>query len=309
MNVFDALLSPMLTDLSGSRRVRFTPTDSLHTRRMSTTMNDMGRRGGSNYWGSGMNPYRRRHGRLRPREIRYAEVGEFIARYPEIRLNWLSRGWQQVLWAPGEECHLCRGHRPSIWGDTNAGRCRQYGECEFRYRAEMYQAQQGLCLWCQDDLEPDLAFTHVDHIIPVSLSGPDEHWNHQLLHALCNSRKRNQVTDAARRLAAEHGIDIKSTEPPPRPVPVLSPPRPFPTEVDHGYGVVVRLEDDPAAPGRLVRWACRCGWHSPGRDLTDRIGRMVAESDALDHRSAQCPENDIEVRYRLRVERGFWGAG
>lgn len=81
-------------------------------------------------------------------------------------------------------------------------------------RTALYEAQGGICPWCEKRLPPDLALTHKDHIIPKARGGPvDAEWNWQLLHKPCNEQKREQLTEQAIALAAEHGITIL---PPPR---------------------------------------------------------------------------------------------
>jgi 5-methylcytosine-specific restriction endonuclease McrA len=77
-----------------------------------------------------------------------------------------------------------------------------------RRRERLATAQGGICPWCDLPLPEDLAGTEVDHIIPRIRGGPDEPWNRQLLHFKCNKTKRFRLTDAARALAAEHGIRL-----------------------------------------------------------------------------------------------------
>jgi hypothetical protein len=48
----------------------------------------------------------------------------------------------------------------------------------------------------------------IDHIIPKSRGGPNVPWNMQLLHAVCNIRKSDKLTQRAVELAAEHGVEL-----------------------------------------------------------------------------------------------------
>lgn len=73
---------------------------------------------------------------------------------------------------------------------------------------KMAAAQGMICPWCGCDLPPGLSGTHVDHIIPVSLGGPDYAWNLQLLHGRCNRAKGTKLIPAAAALAAGHGIKL-----------------------------------------------------------------------------------------------------
>jgi 5-methylcytosine-specific restriction endonuclease McrA len=84
-------------------------------------------------------------------------------------------------------------------------------------------------------LPEDLAEVHEDHIIPRSRGGPaSASWNIQILHALCNERKREHLTPLAIALAAEHGITIP------------------PATVRHGRGPTA-LRHDQMLPAAAVR--------------------------------------------------------
>jgi len=75
-----------------------------------------------------------------------------------------------------------------------------------RRRERLASAQGGICPECTLPLPEDLAATEIDHIIPRVRGGPDLPWNRQLVHFRCNRSKRFKLTDAARALAAGHGI-------------------------------------------------------------------------------------------------------
>jgi 5-methylcytosine-specific restriction endonuclease McrA len=84
-------------------------------------------------------------------------------------------------------------------------------------------------------LPEDLAEVHEDHIIPRSRGSPaSASWNIQILHALCNERKREHLTPLAIALAAEHGITIP------------------PATVRHGRGPTA-LRHDQMLPAAAVR--------------------------------------------------------
>ena len=75
-------------------------------------------------------------------------------------------------------------------------------------RERLARAQGGICPECTLPLPEDLTGTEVDHIIPKVRGGPDAAWNRQLIHFACNRTKRFRLTDAARALAAEHGVRV-----------------------------------------------------------------------------------------------------
>lgn len=75
-------------------------------------------------------------------------------------------------------------------------------------RTKLATDQGHICPWCNEELPPRLADTHIDHIIPIAHGGPDEEWNYQLLHKYCNLAKRHTLTPKAIRLATEHGINL-----------------------------------------------------------------------------------------------------
>jgi 5-methylcytosine-specific restriction endonuclease McrA len=84
---------------------------------------------------------------------------------------------------------------------------------EYRARPEvkgldlkLAESQQWVCPWCLKDLPTDLRHVHLDHVIPVSLGGPDIEWNLQVLHASCNESKKDRITSRAVELATEHGM-------------------------------------------------------------------------------------------------------
>lgn len=54
-----------------------------------------------------------------------------------------------------------------------------------------FEAQGGCCALCQLPLAEDEF--EIDHIIPVSHGGPNEAWNLQLLHPLCNQEKNDNL--------------------------------------------------------------------------------------------------------------------
>ena len=98
--------------------------------------------------------------------------------------------------------------------------CREHARQDAKRRAarkrtkliEMLSDRQlGTCLWCFLPLRPEeLSGTHIDHVIPVSLGGPDEPWNWQLLHGPCNQAKSDKITVEGIALAAEHGINLRA---------------------------------------------------------------------------------------------------
>ena len=71
-------------------------------------------------------------------------------------------------------------------------------------------------MWCSFWLPSSLDEVQLDHIIPVSLGGPEEHWNRALLHPSCNAIKGNKLTARAIELAAEHGIPLPCVSEPAR---------------------------------------------------------------------------------------------
>lgn len=76
------------------------------------------------------------------------------------------------------------------------------------WRRNLAAAYDWKCSWYGALLPEDLRGTHVDHVIPVSLGGPDEEWNLQLLHDRCNSVKHDKITPQAVALAATHGVEL-----------------------------------------------------------------------------------------------------
>jgi 5-methylcytosine-specific restriction endonuclease McrA len=58
-------------------------------------------------------------------------------------------------------------------------------------KSDLYQSQNGLCALC--DLELEEISSHVDHIIPFTYGGGNEHHNIQLAHAKCNRQKGADV--------------------------------------------------------------------------------------------------------------------
>jgi 5-methylcytosine-specific restriction endonuclease McrA len=90
-----------------------------------------------------------------------------------------------------------------------------YGECRPCRRLnrpvnrlELADRQAWLCLWCLQPLPGDVGsdLVQVDHIIPRAVLRIEEQWNFQLLHRICNLRKRDKMTPKAWALAAEHGL-------------------------------------------------------------------------------------------------------
>jgi 5-methylcytosine-specific restriction endonuclease McrA len=66
-------------------------------------------------------------------------------------------------------------------------------------KQSLAEKQEFICTWCLKSLPDNLTdfYTHIDHIWPVSLGGPDEEWNLQILHYACNIRKGNKLTTLA----------------------------------------------------------------------------------------------------------------
>lgn len=56
---------------------------------------------------------------------------------------------------------------------------------------EMFHSQNGLCALCSTQLEVNSI--QVDHIIPFTYGGGNEHNNLQLAHGECNNHKRDKV--------------------------------------------------------------------------------------------------------------------
>lgn len=61
------------------------------------------------------------------------------------------------------------------------------GRLSIGIRQKLYELQRGLCACCKQPLGKNY---HLDHIIPLSLGGPNTDNNVQLLRAECNLRKR-----------------------------------------------------------------------------------------------------------------------
>jgi hypothetical protein len=68
--------------------------------------------------------------------------------------------------------------------------------------------QQGICPWCWSVLPAEPAHAHIDHIIPRAHGGPDEPWNLQAMHGVCNMSKNHALTPQALALAAEYGVTL-----------------------------------------------------------------------------------------------------
>ena len=116
------------------------------------------------------------------------------------------------------------------------------------------ERQGWLCPWCNRGLPRDLLETLTDHIIPVARGGPDVEWNWQVLHALCNTCKREHLTEQAVALAAQYGVVISP--------PVVRPGRgPTVRRIDLSVRIalsfVAELHSTPAETGgRLARHCC-----------------------------------------------------
>lgn len=76
--------------------------------------------------------------------------------------------------------------------------------------ADLTAAQGGRCTWCCRPLTEN--WIELDHIIPVSLGGPEDRWNRQVLDKGCNMEKGTQLTPLARQLAAEHAIVLSGDD-------------------------------------------------------------------------------------------------
>lgn len=79
-------------------------------------------------------------------------------------------------------------------------------EATLRRRARLAKAQDGICPECKLALPDDLSEAEVDHIIPRVRGGPEDAWNKQLVHFMCNRSKRFKLTPEAEALAKEHGV-------------------------------------------------------------------------------------------------------
>ena len=66
-----------------------------------------------------------------------------------------------------------------------------------KLRRKLAERQHWVCTWCMESLPGDLSDTHIDHVIPVSHGGPDEMWNFDLLHGVCNLSKSDKITPRA----------------------------------------------------------------------------------------------------------------
>jgi 5-methylcytosine-specific restriction endonuclease McrA len=75
-------------------------------------------------------------------------------------------------------------------------------------RASFAVAQNMICPYCGRPLPEDLRGTHIDHIIPVRMGGPDDLWNVRLLQSWCNRAKGNQITKDAFEVAKAQGINV-----------------------------------------------------------------------------------------------------
>jgi 5-methylcytosine-specific restriction endonuclease McrA len=89
--------------------------------------------------------------------------------------------------------YYCRRH------GTEAD-ARRYARIVREVTTRLYERQRGLCAGmdyggCGLPLGRP-AGNHVDHIIPQSLGGPDEDWNLQLMHPVCNLRKHDKLVRA-----------------------------------------------------------------------------------------------------------------
>lgn len=111
----------------------------------------------------------------------------------------------------------CRSARAGCTAFAQVGEvyCREHRNAALRRRRRRrlgrLAARQGsLCPWCSRPLPADLAGVHVDHVIPAVAGGPDIDANIQILHAACNLAKADQITPAARELAAVLGIELLS---------------------------------------------------------------------------------------------------
>lgn len=99
---------------------------------------------------------------------------------------------------------FCRPHK-------NEDQGRRYRRQRAAKQQELSKIQNGLCPdalhgGCGLPLGPGVH--HVDHLIPQSRGGPDEEWNWQLMHGICNGRKKDRIVPAAVALAAARGVTI-----------------------------------------------------------------------------------------------------
>ncbi len=81
-------------------------------------------------------------------------------------------------------------------------------EATLRRRARLAKAQDGICPECKLALPDDLSEAEIDHIIPRVRGGPEDAWNKQLVHFMCNRSKRFKLTPEAEALAKEHGVRL-----------------------------------------------------------------------------------------------------
>jgi 5-methylcytosine-specific restriction endonuclease McrA len=81
---------------------------------------------------------------------------------------------------------------------------------------ELATEQGWECTWCTLSLPASLEDVQLDHVIPVSLDGPDDRWNRSVVHGGCNVDKGNKITARAIELAAEHGLTLPDVEVPAR---------------------------------------------------------------------------------------------
>ena len=140
--------------------------------------------------------------------LAYSRKYEQSGRRQPIRRAWLQRTDRPCKRARAgctlfaiAGSNFCRGHASSEVTQRQQRKRR-------RTARKLAAAQSWTCTWCGERLAADLAGTHIDHIIPLSLGGPDMEWNLALLHAPCNLSKNNKLTPQAIKLADEHGITI-----------------------------------------------------------------------------------------------------
>jgi 5-methylcytosine-specific restriction endonuclease McrA len=126
--------------------------------------------------------------------------------------RYMARADRTCMWPDCQEfAHpgspYCRPHK-------NEDQLRRHNRKLASKTLSLYQSQFGFC--------PDSAHggcgqplvtpegNHIDHLIPRARGGPDEDWNLQLMHAVCNDRKQDALVPAAIRLIAERGLNISA---------------------------------------------------------------------------------------------------
>jgi 5-methylcytosine-specific restriction endonuclease McrA len=163
---------------------------------------------------------------IRERKRAYYEANreaesERNRRYRETNLDIVRERGREAnrkrLQRTDRPCRYAKSAGCEEFAIVNGNACRQHMKADSarrnarkqeKVRRSLASNQGWVCTWCACLLPEDLGATHVDHIIPVARGGPEDEWNLQLLHDVCNMSKQDKITPLALALAAEHGIAL-----------------------------------------------------------------------------------------------------